>query len=179
MYRYIALLRGINVGGHIIKMDRLRMIFSDLGCKNVRSYIHSGNLFFDTDDAPRELLTSTIEERLHQELGYPVPTFLRSIGEVEAMVLQAPFEKIEVTADKRFCVMFTKQLLNTKLALPQHSSKNDMDLVAIGNYEAYVVWHIINGRPPSGKFLASVIPVENTTRFYHTLVKILAAAKSD
>lgn len=177
MTRYVAFLRGINVGGHKIKMEQLRKLLEELGLSNVRSYINSGNIFFDSDDSNREKLTATIECHLHKNLGYKVPTFLRTIIELEAILSQEPFNEVELTSDKRFCVIFTDKLINTKISLPQHSTKNDIDLVAVNPYEAFVVWHIINGRPPSGKFSEDVIPAENTTRFYHTLHKILEASR--
>jgi len=178
MIRYIAFLRGINVGGHNVKMEHLRNIFTELGFSNVRSYITSGNVFFDTDTLDRRQLTSTIERRLEERLGYPVPAFLRTVSELEAILSQEPFKGIELTTDKRFCVIFANEPINTGMALPQHSSKNDMDLVAVNPYEMFVVWHIINGRPPSGKFSTSLVPAQTTSRFYHTLIKILGAAKT-
>ncbi|HEY1922653.1 MAG TPA: DUF1697 domain-containing protein, partial [Tepidisphaeraceae bacterium] len=52
MPTFIAMLRGINVGGNMLKMDRLREIWSKLGFKNVRTYIQSGNVIFDSPDPP-------------------------------------------------------------------------------------------------------------------------------
>lgn len=175
---YIAFLRGINVGTHKVTMAELRGLFEQLGLRNVRSYIASGNIFFETDSRDRQTLQHDIENQLKQALGYEVPTFLREIVEIEAIVARNPFKNIELTAGERFCVLFTDAPLDESLVLPMHSSKNDMDIVAINTHEAFVVWHIVNGRPPSGTFAASVIPPKNTSRFYHTLVKILAAAKA-
>ena len=176
-HRYIALLRGINVGGRVIKMEQLRKLFTELGFSNVRSYINSGNIFFDTDDSDRKKLSYAIEQNLHKALGYEVPVFLRTIDELESILSQDPFKNIVLSADKRFCVVFTSDPIDSNLTLPIHSSKNDMDLIAINPQEAFVVWHIINGRPPSGRFPNNTLPAVTTTRFYHTLVKILAAAK--
>lgn len=178
MVRYIALLRGINVGGHNVKMEHLRSIFEDLGFGNVRSYINSGNIFFETNRTDRRLLTDDIEKQLYDSLQYEVPTFIRTIEEVESIVKLDPFNSVELTSDRRFCVVFTKQPIQSDISLPQHSSKNDMDLILANPYEAFVVWHIINGRPPSGKFSEDIIPAENTTRFFHTLSKILTAARA-
>jgi uncharacterized protein (DUF1697 family) len=178
MTRYIAFLRGINVGGHNVKMDQLRTLFTELGLENVRSYINSGNLFFDTDRVDRVELARDIEQHLEQALGYAVPVFLRTVPELEAILDKDAFGGIELTADKRFSVTFTAQQLDTSLPLPQHSTKQDMDLVAMNPHETFIVWRIINGRPPAGKFPATVLPALTTTRFYHTLHKILTAAKS-
>ena len=175
--RYIAFLRGINVGGRVVKMERLRQLFAELGFANVRSYINSGNIFFDTSEKDRQLLTGMIEPHLYSALGYEVPVFLRTVDEVQAILAQNPFKDIEKTEDRRFCVIFTDELLNDKLDLPIHSSKNDMDLVAVNRYEAFVTWYIINGRPPSGRFPEDMLPARNTTRFFHTLKKILQAAQ--
>ncbi|HEV2405968.1 MAG TPA: DUF1697 domain-containing protein, partial [Ktedonobacterales bacterium] len=76
--RYIALLRGVNVGGHVVKMERLRALFAELGLSNVRTYIQSGNVFFDTEQTDRVALTASIEEHLRAALGYAVPVFLRT-----------------------------------------------------------------------------------------------------
>lgn len=159
-------------------MEHLRQLFIELGFKNVRSYINSGNIFFDTDYSDRGKLSFAIEQGLHDNLGYEVPVFLRSIDELETLMSQNPFNNIELTQDKRFCVIFTNEPINPNLSLPLHSSKQDMDLIAINHLEAFVVWHIIEGRPPSGRFLPGTLPTTNTTRFYHTLAKILAKAKS-
>jgi len=158
-------------------METLREVFVELGFDNVRSYINSGNIFFNTDIADKKQLTTSIEQRLNERLGYEVPTFLRSTSELEAVLSQDPFKTTELTDDKRFCVIFTNEPINLKSTLPYLSSKNDMELISANPYEAFVVWHIINGRPPAGKFSEDMIPPKNTTRFYHTLTKIVQAAK--
>jgi len=181
MTRYIAFLRGINVGGHHVKMEQLRELFTELGFNNVKSYINSGNIFFDSENIDKQDLTHKIEERLYITLGYEVPTFLRTTKELESILSQDAFRGIELNNERRLSVIFTNQPINTgaSLSLPQFSSKNDMEMVAINTYEAFVVWHIINHRPPSGRFSENIIPPKNTLRFYHTLAKILVAAISE
>lgn len=174
--RYIALLRGINVGGHTVKMERLRSLFEELKLQQVASYINSGNIFFTSDTSDRSKITAAIEEHLEQALGYHVSVFLRTTGELTDLLASDPFRDITLTEDLRFCVMFTKQELDTATPLPVSSSKQDMEIVGLHAHEAFVVWHIIGGRPPSGKFPADILPADNTTRFYHTLQKILQAS---
>jgi len=175
---YIAFLRGINVGGRLAKMQHLRELFSELGLAKVRSYIQTGNIFFEAPDEDRFKLQTRIEEHLAKALGYDVPVFLRTIDELEAVVAHNPFEKIEVTADMRCCVMFLDSPAKS-MPLPLFSDKKDLQILDTRGTEAYVIWHIINGRPPSSPtFLEQHLGVRNTTRFYHTLVKILEAAKN-
>lgn len=88
--RYVALLRAINVGGHVVKMDVLRKHFTKMGFGNVETFIASGNVLFDATDAP-----PTLEERiafeLERALGYPVGTFIRTAAELSAVVEHEPF----------------------------------------------------------------------------------------
>lgn len=71
---YIALLRGINVGGHMVKMEKLRGLFKNLGFQNVRSYIQSGNIFLKqvkiTEIPYRRLLPNNYSMNLGTEFQY-------------------------------------------------------------------------------------------------------------
>ena len=60
MLQYIAFLRGINVGGHRVKMDRLRAIFAELGLKDVSTFIASGNVLFSTESDDVDGLRETV-----------------------------------------------------------------------------------------------------------------------
>lgn len=86
MQQYIAFLRGINVGGHRVKMDRLRALFVEMGMSDVSTFIASGNVIFRTDSDDVDALTDQIERQLSQGLGYEVPTFLRSPTQLDDMV---------------------------------------------------------------------------------------------
>ncbi len=173
---YIALLRGINVGGHIVKMEYLRKLFMELGFTQVRTYIQSGNVFFETAQADRETLTGMIEQHLYLALGYKVPVFLRTIPEIEQVLALDPFQHLNVTSDMRLCVVFTDETIPNTLALPLRSPKNDMEIIHTTDHEAFIVWYIINGRPPAA-YNFKVLSPRTTSRFFHTLAKILQAAK--
>ncbi|MBE3558933.1 MAG: DUF1697 domain-containing protein [Ktedonobacteraceae bacterium] len=173
---YIALLRGINVGGHTVKMERLREIFKEAGFSNVRTYIQSGNVFFETEQTERETITCTLEHHLHRGLGYEVPVFLRTIAELEQIMILNPFQHLNVTPDMRLCVTFTAEIIPSTLALPLRTPKNDMEIIHATDYEAFIVWYLINGRPPTSQGF-KVLGDRTTTRFYHTVAKILQAAK--
>jgi len=90
-HRYVALLRAINVGGHIVKMDRLRALFEDLGLANVATFIASGNVIFDSPSTDTRALERQIEAHLKQSLGYAVDTFIRTPAELAAIVEHDPF----------------------------------------------------------------------------------------
>ena len=179
---YIALLGGINVGGHTVKMEHLRQLFTQLGFANVRSYIQTGNVFFETPQEDRQVLTQMIEAHLQQALGYSVPVLLRTIAELEQIVDLNPFQHLDVTPDMRLCVVFLGDPPPDDLVLPFRAPKNDLEIVHTTRLEAFTVWHLVNGRPPSSsseKLVATALGARKaTTRFFHTVVKILQAAKT-
>src|SRR6516165_4082915 len=82
MFRFIAFLRAINVGGgRTVKMQSLRQVFESLGFSKVATFIASGNVVFETTTRETKALERKIEKALHEALGYEVRTFIR--GEVE------------------------------------------------------------------------------------------------
>jgi uncharacterized protein (DUF1697 family) len=89
--RSVAFLRAINVGGRVVKMDRLRAIFEAAGFRNVETLIASGNVIFDTRAVNKESLETKIERALEKALGYEVATFVRSAAEVDAVARREPF----------------------------------------------------------------------------------------
>src|SRR5215217_2307904 len=91
MAQYVALLRGINVGGNnLIKMTELRRCFEDQGFGNVATYIQSGNVLFEAARERPASLSARIEEALLQRFGYQARIVLRSHGQMRAIVADAP-----------------------------------------------------------------------------------------
>ena len=80
--RTVALLRGINLGRRRVKSTELRRAFEALGFGDVVTFLASGNVIFDARGGSTEELTSRIEAGLRDALGYEVPTFVRTCGEV-------------------------------------------------------------------------------------------------
>ena len=86
MPRYIALLRGINLGGHTVKMDRLKKLFEELGLKNVETLIASGNVIFESTSKNAAALEKKIAEHLEKSLGFPAATYLRTAEQMAAVL---------------------------------------------------------------------------------------------
>ena len=91
MPRRIAFLRAINVGGHVVKMEQLRKLFTSFGFKNVQTFIASGNVLFDTKSFSTAKVEDQIEEGLLAELGYEVVTMVRTPKELADVVAHRPF----------------------------------------------------------------------------------------
>jgi len=88
--QYVAFLRAINVGGHVVKMDRLRTIFEAMRLRNVETFIASGNVIFEAAGDPSGL-ERRIEKGLAAALGYDVEVFLRTFDELSAVAAHQPF----------------------------------------------------------------------------------------
>ena len=175
---WIALLRGINVGGHFVKMERLRQLFAELEFSNVRTHIQSGNVFFETPEDDRATLAGRIEHHLRLALGYDVPACLRTVAELATILALDPFKDRDVAPDERWCITFTASPISSDLVVPWRSPKKDLEIVQTTTCEAFVIWHIIDGRPPSSlSTLDKMLGAKTTTRFFHTTAEILAAAK--
>lgn len=91
--QYIAFLRAINVSGtRIIKMEDLRTIWAGLpGVKNIKTYIQSGNVLFETKQTDTDKLSAKIEKHLEESLGFGVEVFVRTAAELQAVVDNNPF----------------------------------------------------------------------------------------
>ena len=97
MPRYVAFLRAINVGGRIVKMERLRAAFEELGLSQVETFIASGNVIFESR-ANAGTLERKIAQHLHKALGYEVTTFIRSDVELGAIAAHGAFPAAKLVA---------------------------------------------------------------------------------
>ncbi|HET7216423.1 MAG TPA: DUF1697 domain-containing protein [Vicinamibacterales bacterium] len=172
--RYIALLRAINVGGHVVKMDQLRRIFESMSLDNVQTFIASGNVIFESGRARPQTLEQTLEKRLQAALGYPVLTFLRTPAEMIAAAAHAPFgETVEEGAS--IYVAFLKAAPDRAARQKVEALGGDLDAFDVHAREVYWLRRKAReraGEPPPPFDRALGAPV--TTRNITTVRKIAA-----
>jgi uncharacterized protein (DUF1697 family) len=135
--KYVAFLRAINVGGHVVKMDQLRELFSGLKFSNVETFIASGNVIFDTKSAPDQKLEQKIEKHLEKALGYEVGTFVRSIEEIHAISIYEPFSSEAVKAAHVVSVGFLRDALSDRVVEQVMTFRSDVDDFHVHGREAY------------------------------------------
>lgn len=136
--RYIALLRGINVGGNnIIKMVDLKAAFVDLGYANVVTYIQSGNVLFDTDETDMDGLTTRIEKSLSERFQYNSVVVVLPQSQAENVVQQAPAGFGELPDEYRYDVFFLKSPMTATDAMTYIKAREGVDLVAPGDGVIY------------------------------------------
>src|SRR5215475_8984510 len=94
MSRYIAFLRGINVGGNVkVPMAGLRAMLADLGYTNVATLLQSGNAVFDATGKPATV-GKAIEDRIRADLALDVKVLIRTPAELRAAVENDPFDGV-------------------------------------------------------------------------------------
>jgi uncharacterized protein (DUF1697 family) len=138
MYRYVAFLRGMNLGGRRIKNEELRAEFGTLGFGEVTCFRASGNVVFAADESAEAKLTKRIEAGLGEALGYAVPVFLRSAAELSAVAAQEPFEAAALSASKgKLQVAFLPGKPAAKARKEALALATDQDRLAVDARELY------------------------------------------
>jgi uncharacterized protein (DUF1697 family) len=179
MTTYVAFLRGINVGGkRLIKMDDLRRVLESIGLKNVRTFIASGNVLFETSQTNRLALARKIEKTLLTAFAHDVPVVLQTIAELKDLLRVGPFKKIKPGADVMLCVTLLVGEPKAGATLPLKSAIENLEVLAIKNHAAFILCR----RKKNGmfsfpnNFFEKEFGVVATTRQWNTIVRIVAFA---
>jgi uncharacterized protein (DUF1697 family) len=138
MNQFVALLRGINVGGkNIIKMADLKVCFEGLGFANVQTYIQSGNVLFWAGERDQARLTGQIEEALSATFDYESVVVVRSGEEMKAVVAQAPDGFGSEPDAYRYDAIFLKEPLSSAEVIETVPTKPDVDAIYAGEGVVY------------------------------------------
>ena len=138
MKKYVALLRGINVGGkNLIKMTDLKACFQALGLEDVSTYIQSGNVLFSADRSEQARLTIQIEEALSKTFNYKSRVVLRSHKQMKEIVARAPKSFGNDPATYRYDVIFLKAPLTAVEAMKSVTAKEGVDQAFAGQGVLY------------------------------------------
>jgi uncharacterized protein (DUF1697 family) len=137
MSRYIAFLRAINVGGHTVKMDRLREIFESLGFSSVETFIASGNVVFETAAGDTATLEARIATALQTALGFEVATFLRTDAELARIAAHSPFPQSQLDAAQALNIAFLTGSLDVESVRKLMALKTEIDDFATHGREIY------------------------------------------
>lgn len=137
---YVALLRGINVGGNRkVEMGKLRQAFERLGLLNVKTFIASGNVIFQADLTDREKLAETIESAIKSDFKIDVKVLLRDVKEMGKLVKAIPTSWVNDETTK--CdVMFLSHEADKKNILKRLPSSSALEEVKY--VPGAVLWRI-------------------------------------
>ncbi|MFJ7734386.1 DUF1697 domain-containing protein [Lysinibacillus sp. NPDC097231] len=177
MTKYIAFLRGINVGGHNkIIMAELRNSLEQLGLQNIRTYIQSGNILFESGES-EEILQEKIHDKIKKDFGISSIVVMRTAEELQQIVSQCPFTEQEIVEANASSV---GECLHVAL-LPAAPSKdnydkflsyaNDNERCIVNGRDVYLLFYdSIRNSKLSGNLNKLEIPA--TVRNWKTLLKL-------
>ncbi len=137
MSRTFAFLRAINVGGHTVKMDRLKELFEGMGLENVETFIASGNVIFDTPRGSAAALEKKIEKTLAKALGFEVATFVRTDAELAAVVAYPAFPLRQIEAATAYNIAFMAAEPEPSGLQRLLAMQTDLDMFHIHGRELY------------------------------------------
>lgn len=172
---YVALLRGINVGGnHKVPMARLKAILESLGFVQVKTLLNSGNVAFTAPLTSPESLRKKIERELQSSFGFPVPTIVRTRAELQELVTSDPFKGIPVTKETRLYVTFLSEQPTKKLKLPHFSPAKNFRIIELTKGEILSVLVLMPkfGTTAGMDMLEKEFGKNLTTRNWNTVVKL-------
>jgi len=172
--RYVAFLRGINVGGKkIVKMDDLNSIFNAAGFTGVKTLIQSGNVIFSSTAEDILALRCEVEEMLMKGLGFSVMVILARFSDILAMLELKPFARLPGDKKSKRYVSLLQEQFQQKPQLPLFSENHDLEVIRMEGNCVYFLTHEVNGRfGVPNTFIESIIGRSSTTRNWNTIEKL-------
>jgi uncharacterized protein (DUF1697 family) len=171
---YVALLRGVNVGGKgIMKMAQLRECLERAGLTGVATYIQSGNIIFDSDHRTASALTAGIERAISTAFGYEAAAVVRSHAEFKRVLAEVPSNWPRGNHLRRY-VAFLRASLTAKQAMREIEVREGIDTVSTGKGVLYMST-LLSGltRSRLTKLVSKPIYQDMTVRNYSTCLKIV------
>ena len=172
MKTYIALLKGINVGGHKkVPMAELRTMLINAGFQNVQTYIQSGNIIFQSSEKTSELETK-IENLIASNFGFEVSVIIKTYKELQTIFEGSPFSKEK----KEKCYFI---ILNR---IPEINLVEEVDQLIYENEEIIIkndcLYFYCSAGFGKTKFNMNTyerkLKLIGTARNYNTMVKLLS-----
>jgi uncharacterized protein (DUF1697 family) len=168
---YIALLRGINVGGHHkMKMADLKKLLESISLQKVKTYIQSGNVLFESEEGA-EQLSKKIEGELNNTFGFPVPVVLRTAEEFQQMIENCPYSSDSLSEGESVQVAFLGGEPSKEGIDHMYSYNNELEECKIIGKEVYFYFR----KSIRDSKLAAQLPklrVPATVRNWKTVVKL-------
>jgi uncharacterized protein (DUF1697 family) len=174
MKKYVALLRGINVGGHHkVPMIVLKKALEELGFENTVTLLNSGNVIFDAPSQNPDELEELIGEHLASTFGFPIPTIVRESGVFTQLIKDAPFQLIEIHKDIRLYVSFLKKDSSVELALPWKSTDGSFEILEKKAMTIISVLNLSKAKTPKAmEIVEKTYGKDITTRNWKTIERI-------
>ncbi len=177
--KYIALLRGINVGNkNRIKMADLITIFESMGFENIKTYLQSGNVIFKFYPSNTAKIRNEIENKLINTFEYPVSVIIRTLDELENVINSNPFIKEENIGIDKLHVTFLREIPDKDDVSNLNMNKSANEEFKIIDREIYLYLPNGYGRTKlNNNIFEKKLKTTATTRNWKTTTKLLELSK--
>jgi uncharacterized protein (DUF1697 family) len=169
---HLALLRGINVGGkNALPMKELAQVFADAGCTDVRTYIQSGNVIFETPSGAAKI-ADLVKTQIEKKFGYRIPVILRTSEQLLKTIRDNPFLKAGADA-KTLHVYFLADSPSARLIAGLDPARSAPDAFHARGQEIYL--HLPNGMARTkltNAYFDSKLSTICTARNWATVLKL-------
>lgn len=171
--KYVALLRGINVGGNNkVEMPQLKKVFEHLGFTNVLTYINSGNVIFESNEKKIDHLTDEIEKALKKKWGFPIKIVLREGNAFKKCIKGIP-TRFKNDDEQKTDILFLWSDFDSKLSLKLIHTNPDVDFLLY--LPGAIVWNVqraLYKKSGMNKFVGTVVYKHMTARNINTVRKL-------
>ncbi|HYK90650.1 MAG TPA: DUF1697 domain-containing protein [Acidobacteriota bacterium] len=174
MTAYVALLRGINVGGNKkVAMADLRSLGARLGFVDVKSLLNSGNLVFQGGGQPTARLESLLESETQQRLGLQTDFYVRTAPEWEQVIDANPFPAEALSDPGHFVAMFLKRPVGAKEVKALQAAITGREVVRGAGREIYLIFPDGIGRSRlTNAVIERRLGSHGTARNWNTILKL-------
>lgn len=170
---YIVLLRGVNVGGHNkVPMAELRILLADIGLEDVKTYIQSGNVIFQSTTQDSKELEKIIQKSILDHFGFEVPVLVRTRFELSTIFSNCPFKE-DKKVESYFIIL--NEIPDKDLVIEASEKTYLDDDYAILKDCIYLFCSKGYGRSKFNlSYFEKKLKINATARNYKTMVKLLA-----
>jgi len=178
MITYIVLLRGINVGGHRkLPMAELRVLLTDNGFTDIKTYIQSGNIILQTEEINTSKIASHIQEIIHDKFGFLVPVLVKTRNDIQRVLEECPFNQKQ--KEQTYFVMLKHY--------PEKALVEKAQDKSYPNDEYRILKDCIYLLPKKGfgqskfnmNYFEKILQTNATARNYKTMLKLLSLSSDE
>lgn len=174
---YISLLRGVNVGGRKIIMNKLKKLYESLKFSDVKTYIQSGNVIFKSSNNSSKELEEMIENRIREVFDFHIPIFIRTTPEFESIINNNPFPRED---PKKIYVTFLRDTPVSTDLKEINTIKDESEKCLLNDKELYLLLPHGYGRTRlSNNLVEKKLQVLTTTRNWRTVNKLYELAHNN
>lgn len=172
--KYVALLRGINVGGRTVKMDKLQQALKSKGFQNVKTILASGNVVFESSGKSVSSIQKKIRDIIKSAFGFDVELMVCTEEQINSLIKSNPFKSIKVTPNTKLYVTFLSEEAKPKMKIPYESPEKDIRILHVKDktVSSMVILSPQKGTLDLMDILEREFGKKITTRNWNTILKL-------